>query len=255
MRVFGFIVVLLTGALLLHGVRDFPAFGAPDSPANGGRVPVYYLQHSMQDARVPNVVTAILADYRSYDTMFETAVVFAAGIAIFAILRVFGGSGRKWRAGTPEELVKGDQFRIIVGTTSRMLVAPIQLFGLYVLVHGHYSPGGGFQGGVIIGASFLLLAVARNLNASLTRLPERRFLAMGAGGVLIYAGVGLLCMVLGRNFLDYGALQAVLPGCGPEMARSHGIFIVEVGVAVTVSATMFAIYAMLSSRGGMRRGL
>lgn len=255
MRIFGLIAVCITGAALLYGMRDFPAYGAADSPANAGILPAYYLQNTMKDARVPNAVTSILGDYRSYDTMFETAVIFTAGIAIFAILRVFKGDRSKDRHRPDEHREKGDQFRIIVGTTSRMLIAPIQVFALYVLVHGHHSPGGGFQGGVIIGASFLLLAVARNLQASLTRLPESRFLILGSAGVLIYAGTGLACLLLGRNFLDYSALQAVLPVTEPEMARSHGIFCVEIGVAMTVSAIMFAVYAMLASRGEMKKGL
>lgn len=253
MRYFGLFAVILTGALLLYGVKDFPAYGSADSPANKGGVPEYYLEHTMADARVPNAVTTTLADYRGYDTMFETSVVFTAGIAIFAILRVFGGERHRHR---PDALpIRGDQYRIIVGTTSRLLIAPIQLFGLYVLAHGHHSPGGGFQAGVILGASFLLLAVARNLDASLTRFPESKFLALGATGVLIYAGIGLLCLLLGRTFLDYGALQNILPGVGPEMARSHGILGVEIGVAITVSSIMFAIYANLSTRGELKKGL
>lgn len=253
MRLFGLFAVLVTGALLLYGVKDFPHYGAADSPANGGIVPRYYLENTMKDARVPNAVTTTLADYRGYDTMFETSVVFTAGVAIFAILRVFGGDRNRHH---PDSLrIRGDQFRIIVGTTSRLLIAPIQLFALYVLAHGHHSPGGGFQGGVIIGASFLLLSVARNLGESLTRLPEQRFFTLGATGVLIYAGIGLLCLLLGRHFLDYRALQHVLPGVSPEMARSHGILGVEIGVAITVSSIMFAIYANLSTRGELKKGL
>lgn len=245
--------MILTGALLLFGVKDFPHYGSPDSPANKGGPPEYYLERTMADARVPNSVTTTLGDYRGYDTMFETCVVFTAGIAIFAILRVFGGDRYRHR---PDALpIRGDQYRVIVGTTSRLLVAPIQLFAFYVLAHGHHSPGGGFQGGVIFGASFLLLAVARNLDASLTRLPESRFLALGATGVLIYAGIGLLCLLLGGHFLDYAALQHVLPGVGPEMARSHAILGVEIGVGITVSSIMFAIYANLSTRGELKKGL
>ncbi|MDF1823530.1 MAG: MnhB domain-containing protein [Verrucomicrobiales bacterium] len=260
-KIFASIAVAITGSILLYGVSDFPAFGDPNSPASAGvpgseSVSLYFIEESYKDTKVPNLVTSVLADYRGYDTMFETVVIFAAGMAIFAILRVVGNDGEEKRATSLEDsFTNGDHSRIIVGTTVRIVVPVIQLFALYVIAHGHHSPGGGFQGGVILGASFIIIALSENLNAALRRLSEQNYVRLAAIGILIYAAFGVMAQILGKNFLDYGVLEPLLFTDGPEMARSHSMLGVEVGVAFTVTAIMFAIYANLSSRGQLEKGL
>jgi len=260
-KVFATLAVVITGSILLYGVTDFPAFGDPKSPASAG-VPgsesasQYFITESYGDTKVPNLVTSVLADYRGYDTMFETVVIFAAGMAIFAILRVVGDEkdSRKKRV-EENTFTNGDHSRIIVGTTCRIVVPVIQLFALYVIAHGHHSPGGGFQGGVILGASFIILALSDHLNAALRRFSEKSYTIIAVVGILIYAAFGVVAQLLGANFLDYGVLQPLLFTDGPEMARSHSMLGVEIGVAFTVTAIMFAIYANLSTRGLLRNGL
>lgn len=251
MKVVALIAVIVTGALLLFASSDFPDFGDGNSPANANHVSRHYITKTYEETSVPNIVTAVLADYRGYDTLFETVVIFTAGIAIIAILRDRSGAGND-SSGTRN---KADAPDIIIVSTCRMLIPVIQLFALYVVAHGHHSPGGGFQGGVIFGASLILLAIAANLGTALERLPERRMMNLAAAGVVIYAGFGVACLLLGRNFLDYGVLEKVIPGTDEVGARSHSMLGVEVGVAFTVTTIMFAIYANLSTRGRLRRGL
>ena len=258
--IFAIIAVVITGGILLYGESDFPSFGDPKSPANAAvpgseSVSQYFITKSYKDTKVPNLVTSVLADYRGYDTMFETVVIFAAGMAIFAILGSVGGESQPRVQEEESSFVDGDHSRIIVGTTCRLLVPVIQVFALYVIGHGHYSPGGGFQGGVILAASFIIIALSSDLDAALRRLSEVNYLRLACVGILIYAGFGVLCQVLESNFLDYGVLQPILLTDGPEMARSHSMLGVEIGVAFTVTAIMFAIYANLSSRGTLRDGL
>ena len=244
MKLLGLIAVLVTGALLIYAVDDFPDWGDPSSPANSG-VSTHYIENTASDTGVPNIVTAVLADYRGYDTMFETVVIFTAGIAILALLR---NTDPAPHAPPSTSSRSTDSERIIVGTTCRMLTPIIQIFALYVVAHGHHSPGGGFQGGVIFGASFILLAIAFDLPTALRRLPEKRYLYLAALGIVIYAGIGLLALLLGANFLDYAILHKILP-TDPIMARSHAMLGVEIGVAFTVTTIMFATYANLSTRG------
>ncbi|MCB1229534.1 MAG: hypothetical protein KDN19_04680 [Verrucomicrobiae bacterium] len=259
MKWLGLIATAFTGILLLSATPYFPSFGDPNSPANAGvnggvSVSQYYITETYTDTKVPNIVTAVLADYRGYDTMFETVVIFAAGVAIFAILRSFGGTTIPSHPTAIDTSVEGDHQRIIIGMTCKLIIPVIQLFALYVVAHGHHSPGGGFQGGVILGASFILMALAKELDTALARFSEKRYLALACVGIFIYSGFGLLCVALERNFLDYGILHRLMPATDEIMARSHSMLGVEVGVAFTVTAIMFAIYANLSSKGRLEQG-
>jgi len=143
---------------------------------------------------------------------------------------------------------------IIIQTAVRILVPFIQIFGLYVIVHGHYSPGGGFQGGVILGASFVLIALAYDLKFSMNYMSERVNIILGNAGALIFVGTGALCALVGGLFLDYAALDVLIP-LGPIEWRSFGIFIVEVGVGLAVMSIMASLFWDLSSNGELDEGL
>jgi multicomponent Na+:H+ antiporter subunit B len=263
LRIPALIAVIVTGSLLLLAMRDIPNWGSPNSPASTNPLSQHYIEESYEETHVPNIVTAVLADYRGYDTMFETAVILTAGIAILAILRVYPVHANvAKRTAELKENVKPDAPDIVLETACRVLTPVIQLFALYVVAHGHISPGGGFQGGVIFGASFILIAIAYDLPTALKYLPERRALVLAGTGVLIYAGIGILCMLLGGNFLDYSVLDKLVPvlldKLVPVLAvkdRYYGILGVEIGVALTVSTVMFLIFAGLSSKGEMEDGL
>ncbi len=276
MKALGLIIVVLVGAVLVYATVDFPAFGDPSSPASL-HVSPRYIEQTIEETAVPNPVTSVLADYRGYDTMYETTVIFSAGVACFLLLRV-----PRRRTPTPRQYrhrLTGLTFRIkeggeitlplkefepvdtiwtpydfIIEKVCRYLIPFIQLFGLYVIAHGHHSPGGGFQGGVILGASIIVLSLSHDLRTALNRMGEKISALFSPVGVFIYAGTGALCLLLGHNFLDYKALAAFLPG-GPIMARSHGIFMVEVGVGMAVMGTMVWIFKNLASRGRYDEGL
>ncbi len=276
MKILAWAAVLLTGGLLFAASGDFPAWGDPNSPAATHLSP-YYIEKSMEDTSVPNIVTAVLADYRGYDTMYETAVIFTAGLACFFLLRVLRPEKKNTRVFrhtitgmvievrnledrtlNPSLFVEIDDLwtpeDVIVTTVGRILIPFIQLFGLYVIAHGHHSPGGGFQGGVILGAGIILLAICYDLRTAARRLEESMAALLSAAGVFIYAGVGAACLAMGANFLDYSAL-APLMLVDPIMARSLGILFVEIGVGLAVMATMILIYKNLASAGRFHQGL
>lgn len=276
MKVFGLLAVILCGSLLLYSTGDFPDWGDKDSPANTYLSP-HYITKSLEETAVPNMVTAVLADYRGYDTMFETTVIFSAGLACFFLLRI---SNKKEKKRTfyrhiatgiilhikeggkiPEDTSKFTQIDsqwtpndLIIKVTCRMIIPFIQLFGLYVIAHGHHSPGGGFQGGVILGASMILFAISHDLRTTRKRISEKTAAILSTTGVLIYAGTGLLCMLFGAVFLDYSALAWLL-GSDPIMARSHGMLMVEIGVGMAVMFVMIWIYYNISSAGKQEEGL
>lgn len=143
---------------------------------------------------------------------------------------------------------------LIIEMGVRIMIPFIQLFGLYVIAHGHLSPGGGFQGGVVLGASFILMAIAFDLKTSLRFFSLRANAVMAASGVFIYTGTGVLCALLGGLFLDYSAMDALL-ALGPVEWRSMGVFIVELGVGLAVTSIMASLFWDLASGGDMEKGL
>lgn len=134
---------------------------------------------------------------------------------------------------------------VIVRAFVRVATPLAQLFGLYVLVHGHESPGGGFQAGVIIAATYILLALAFGREALERYVDERLCLAVGAAGILLYMLTGVPGLVAGAAFLDYSALP--LP-VSATAARYYGILIIETGVTMTVSTTLIVLFCRLADR-------
>lgn len=122
-----------------------------------------------------------------------------------------------------------------VGT--KLILPFILLFALYVQFHGDYGPGGGFQAGVISAGFVILIGITFGLESAQRVAPRALVELMVPLGVLIFAGTGALGLLLGKNFLDYSVL-----GHDAPHARELGIFLVELGVLVTVSGTMMALF-------------
>jgi multicomponent Na+:H+ antiporter subunit B len=135
---------------------------------------------------------------------------------------------------------------VIVHTLARVFTPIIQLFALYVLFHGHYSPGGGFQAGALFAASVILPIIVFGIQGSLIVL-ERRAIILGGIGILLYAGIGLVPLILGEEFLNYGELP--IPGMEASARRHWGILGIEIGVTIAVAATAVSIYYSLRERG------
>lgn len=129
-----------------------------------------------------------------------------------------------------------EQESIIIKTLSRLLIPFIQLFGLYVIMHGHTSPGGGFQGGVILGASFILLGISFGHKKITERFSMKILTITTSLGVFLYGAIGVVCVLLGANFLDYGVLPTDFE------PRGMGMLGIEIGVGITVMAVMISIY-------------
>ncbi len=128
----------------------------------------------------------------------------------------------------------------IIHIASRGISPVILLIGLYVFFHGHYSPGGGFQGGVLMAAAILLLRLTLGTGLSQAVMPTNITLRLSAAGALIFAGTGVVAMIFGGNFLDYHFLP--FSWLDPAYLRYYGILLIEVGVILTVTTTLVAIY-------------
>jgi multicomponent Na+:H+ antiporter subunit B len=120
----------------------------------------------------------------------------------------------------------------------------IVLFAFYVQAHGDFGPGGGFQAGVILATAFILFGLVFGPQELVRHVPPERLERTMAVGLLVYGGVGVVAMLLGGQFLAYG----VFTPSHPQHGQHYGIFLVELGVGITVSAVMIIIYATFATR-------
>ena len=131
----------------------------------------------------------------------------------------------------------------ILRVVTKLLVGPIMLFALYVQFHGDYGPGGGFQAGVIFGSAFILHGLLVGVARVKAVASEDAVRTLAAVGVLIYAGVGVATLLLGANYLDYDVLAE-----SPVAGQHLGILVIELGVGVTVAATMVSLFYAFATR-------
>jgi multicomponent Na+:H+ antiporter subunit B len=127
---------------------------------------------------------------------------------------------------------------IIRKTIAGMLIPLIQLYALYVIAHGEGGPGGGFQGGVILGASVILFVLIYGVEAGRKRVKQAVSDFFCSAGVLLYGGIGVFCLLAGGNYLEYD----MLPLGTPEHASHLGILGIEIGVGITVAAVMITLF-------------
>ncbi|MEM7610395.1 MAG: DUF4040 domain-containing protein [Pseudomonadota bacterium] len=233
------IVVVAATLVLIFATFDKPEFGDPNSPVQT-HVSPWYLEKTPEYIDIPNVVTAVLGSYRGYDTLGEVFVVFTAGIGVLFLLGANPGVGAGQQA---REINSGLRHHLIPRVVGRLLIPFIILFGLYVQFHGEYGPGGGFQAGAIIAAGIILYALLEGEKRALEVMPQKFLLGMMAAGGLIYGGVGVVCMVLGGNFLDYSVLSS-----NPVKGQQMGIILIEAGVGIAVTGTLLSIFHAFAAR-------
>jgi multicomponent Na+:H+ antiporter subunit B len=190
----------------------------------------HYMRNGARETGAANIVTSVVVTYRGFDTLGEVTVLFIAAVAVGAVLFPAGG-----RAGEKKE-----QASLIVRTGSEVLFPFIVLLGAYIFLHGHLTPGGGFQGGAVIASGFLLLYLA---------WPDRRtgrkaFTVVEGLSGLAFVAVGILGIIWGAgflgNFLPLGARNALL---------SAGVIpVIYVAIGLKVGAELAGVVGHLMER-------
>jgi multicomponent Na+:H+ antiporter subunit B len=235
---FAVVVVAILAALIIYATFDKPRLGDPDAPVHQHLAP-WYLEKTPELVDIPNVVTAVLGSFRGYDTLGEVFVVFAACIGVLFIL----GLQPEDRPLPTAPTNAGLKHHLIPQVVGRLLIPFIILFGLYVQFHGEYGPGGGFQAGALIATGVILYALLEGEEAALQAVPRRVLLGLVIGGACLYGGVGLLCILLGGNFLDYSVLAN-----DPVTGQQVGILLIEAGVGMAVCGALLSIFHAFAAR-------
>lgn len=233
-------VVILTGGLLIYGTLDMPYFGSADAPIHNHTSP-RYINDSMQEIGIPNIVTSVLASYRAFDTFGEVVVIFTAGIGVLTLLSVVRTKDNDEKIESINDSMH--QQHLVIRIVAKMLIPFIFLFALYVQFHGDFGPGGGFQAGVIFASAIILYAMLFGLSTARKVINQTFVQLITALGVLLYGSVGIVSLMNGGNFLDYNVLSS-----NPITGQHLGILLIEWGVGCTVASVMVVIFFNFAGR-------
>lgn len=132
---------------------------------------------------------------------------------------------------------------VVIRTIVRLLAPFIIMYGLYIQFHGEYSPGGGFQAGVIAAAAFIVYALVYGLQNAQNALSLEVVKTGSALGLLLYAGTGVVSLLKNGEFLNYNYLAST-----PIGGQHLGIFLIEAGVGITVFSVMMVVFYVFAER-------
>jgi multicomponent Na+:H+ antiporter subunit B len=232
----GRVVVFLVAAAGLAGLFGWAFAGLPAFGHYRGPYGDIINAFAGPQRHATNAVTPVVFDYRGIDTLGEEFILFAAVMGVSVLLRRQRGEAEESpldRARAHAESETGDAVRV----AGMALVAPFVVLGLYIVTHGHLTPGGGFQGGVILAAAPVMVYLAGRYITFRQVGPEALLDAgegMGAGG---YAAVGFVGMLTGAAFL-----QNVLPlGQTGSIFSAGTIPVINLAVGLEVGAGLVLV--------------
>ncbi len=233
-------VVLIS--LLMITVSYLPPTGEADKPDNN-EVAARYIENGLQETGAVNIVTGMILDYRAFDTFGESNVLFIATITVLILLRV--DKKEKKESEAANDQIHEPANDVILQKAAGFLVPVIILFGIYVILNGHISPGGGFSGGAIIGAGLIL-----HLNAFGFEKTGRFFTEKTHKWVCFFA-LSFYCLAKSYSFFT-GAnhLESHIPlGTAGDIISSGLILPLNICVGLVVACTMYTFYVVFRKGG------
>ncbi|MDY6795285.1 MAG: hydrogen gas-evolving membrane-bound hydrogenase subunit E [Actinomycetota bacterium] len=223
-RALSLVFILGLAVLLLYVVGNMPSMGDPQNPT-ASHVSPHYLERGVEETGSENAVTSVIINYRGYDTMGEVTVIFCALAGVLAVL----GREKKGRiyAYTDHSKVRSSP---IVRTFLIFLVPFIIMFSVYTILHGELAPGGGFQGGAVIGASMIIFTTIFGLWEASKSIPQKLRIPLEGTAVMAFFVVGVAGLIGGGSFLTF-LMPRVTESLQPALVTWLTV-IVEIGIGV-----------------------
>ncbi len=234
--------------LLLLTVSWLPPIGVADRPVNN-EVSKRYIEKGLEETGAVNIVSGMILDYRAFDTLGESHVLFVATVTVLIMLRL----DKKHNNGTDlsiEEAEANDRNYepkndAILQMSAYVLVPAIIIFGIYVILNGHLGPGGGFSGGAIIGAGLILYLNAFGFQKTERFFTEKTYKWISFGSLSFYCIAKSYSFYTGANHIE-----SIIPKGTPGAILSSGLILpLNIAVGLVVACTMYAFYAMFRKGG------
>lgn len=242
-KVMAVIFCICLAAVLLVTVSWLPRTGNAANPDNN-MVSQRYIENGLQETGSVNIVTGMILTYRAFDTFGETNVLFIATCCVMIMLMAEDEALKK------RELLNDRRFEpkndAILQGVAFVLVPVIFIFGIYIIVNGHLSPGGGFSGGATIGAGLILYLSAFGFKKTQRFFDENIYKVAKVSALCMYGLIGIYYYVMGANGFE-NHIPLGIPG---HIISAGIIFPINVCVGIEVACTMYAFYALFR-RGGL----
>ncbi len=238
-RIYGCMAVLFCLALitvLLFTVSNLPTFGSADNPASN-EVVQRYIEEGLAETGAVNIVAGMILDYRAFDTLGESHVLFIAATCVMILLRAdkHGQKHTMKKVKTPQ--AKPDP---ILKAAATLLTPFILIFGIYIVLNGHLSPGGGFSGGAIIGAGLILAANAFGFEQTGRFFTRKTYSVVSLFALLFYSAAKSYSFYTGANHIE-----SIIPKGTPGAILSSGLILpLNICVGMVVACTMYGFYSL-----------
>ena len=232
-------VALIT--ILLIAVSYLPPVGNADNPAHN-EVVDKYIEDGLQDTGAVNVVTGMILDYRAFDTFGESNVLFIATCTVLILMR---NDKKKPRDRAHSDRHWEPKSDAILQNVTFVLFPIIVIYGIYVVLNGHLSPGGGFSGGAIIGAGLILYLNAYGTEKTRKFFTEKTYKYISFAALLFYCLSKAYSFYTGAHHLESG-----IPLGTPGAIISAGLILpLNICVGLVVACTMYAFYTLFRKEG------
>lgn len=241
-KIFSVIFCICLVFILLMGVSYLPQYGHEENPVNN-EVSARYIEEGLKETGAINIVTGMILDYRAFDTLGESHVLFLATCTVLILLR----RDKKKYQETAEnnDRIYEPKNDVILQTVARILVPPIFIFGIYVILAGHLGPGGGFSGGAVIGAGLILYLNAFGFAKTEKFFTAKTYRRMSFGALACYSIAKSYSFYTGAN-----NIESVIPLGTPGAILSSGlILLLNICVGIVVAGTMYTFYCMFRKGG------
>ena len=227
--------------VLLETASYLPPFGHPDNPVNN-EVSQRYIEKGMEETGAVNIVAGMILDYRAFDTLGESNVLFVAACSVLILLRI---SSEKNDRSAQLEIEADDRMYepkndSILQNSAVFLVPLILMFGIYVILNGHISPGGGFSGGAVMGAGLILYLNAFGFKRTERFFTFKTFRVVSLCSLSFYALSKAYSFFTGANHLD----SFITPGTPGRIFSAGLIPYLNIAVGLVVCCTMYAFYTL-----------
>ena len=248
-RALSLLVCACIAAFLLLTVINLPPFGRADNPYNN-EVSERYIEKGVEETGAVNFVSGMILDYRAFDTFGESTVLFTAACSVIFLLKLGEHSPEHPSKAMLEAEYDDRHYEpkndAVLQMAARILVPIILLFGFYIILNGHLSPGGGFSGGAVMGAGLILYLNAFGFQKTERFFTFKTFQWITFVALMTYAGLKSYSFYTGANHLESGIPLGV-PGA---ILSSGFILPLNVCVGLIVMCTMYAFYSLFR-KGGM----